>query len=277
MVRTDMAVEFMEGQPEISGVTLTKHSLPFPVTEVVIREEAAAKRIGKPCGHYLTAEGIDFSSPPLDLAEVAQKLAPLLQGFLPKPCKSALIVGLGNREVTPDSLGPRVVKEILVTRHFSFAAQKLAKESGLDRLTPVCALAPGVLGQTGMEASELIEALVKRLKPDVVIAVDALAAAQKSRLCRSLQFSDTGIVPGSGVANHRRALSEKTLGVPVIAIGVPTVIAFGDEQDAKRETLFVTPRDADLCMEHAAKLVGLICNLSLQPTLSAEELQALAG
>ncbi len=276
MVRTDMAVEFMEGKPEISGVTLTKHSLPFPVTEVLIEAEEAAERIGKPCGHYLTAEGLDLSKPPHQMVETAQKLAPLLDGFLPKLCKSALVVGLGNREVTPDSLGPRVVKEILVTRHFSLAAPRLARESGLDQLTPVCALAPGVLGQTGIEVSELIEALVKRLKPDVVIAVDALTAAQKSRLCRSLQFSDTGIVPGSGVANHRRALSEKTLGVPVIAIGVPTVIAFGDE-GAKQETLFVTPRDADLCMEHAAKLIGLLCNISLQPSLSAEELQALAG
>jgi spore protease len=269
MIRTDLAVEFTAGHPKLPGVRFGHTMLAgqFPVTKTQVESPEAASRLGKPCGQYWTVERLNFADAAWELPQLAAAIAPLFAKLLPRDWESALVVGLGNREITPDALGPRAISHTLVTRHFSGKAA-----GGLEQLHPVSAIAPGVLGQTGIETAELILALHARLKPDLVIAVDALAAAEKSRLCKTLQFSDTGIYPGSGVCNHRKALNRQTLGVPVLAIGVPTVIA-----DAEQPQLFVTPREVDLCIEHAGKLIGLICSLALHPQLSVDDLLALVG
>ena len=270
MIRTDLAAEFSMGKSH-SGMVVQHLKIPFAVTDVRILTEDAAKEIGKPCGRYFTVEGLSFSSPLDDFAGTLHALSGLLQQLLPKNVGSALIIGLGNRDITPDSLGPRAVSQLLITRHLRDSMPDAAAY-GLDRLTPTAALAPGVLGQTGIETAALVHAVVKEIRPELVIVIDALAAAEKQRLCTSLQLSDTGIAPGSGVKNHRNALNRETLGVPVIAIGVPTVIALDGMPG-----MFVTPREVDVCMEHAGKLIGQLCNLCLHPDVPLDELLALTG
>ena len=266
MIRTDLAAEFIS-KAQVNGVMIAHRRIPYPVTEVKICTEEAAKSLGKPLGRYFTVEGLSFDRPPEELKETVEALLPLFRSLLRKPFGEVLVVGLGNREITPDALGPKTVNGILVTRHL-----KERKLTGFSDMTSVTAIAPGVLGQTGMESAQLVKALCKEIKPDLLIVIDALAAASKERLCSSLQFSDTGIAPGSGVANHRDALDEKALGIPVIAVGVPTVIAL--EQGSN---LFVTPRDADLCMEHAGKLIAQLCNAALHPKVPFDTLLALTG
>lgn len=248
-------------------MSVTHRKIPFPVTEVNICTEQAEQSLGKPLGRYITVEGLSFDAPFEDLQDVVKTIKPCLEAVLPKRYERVLLVGLGNRRITPDALGPNAVQNILVTRHL--AGEKI---EGLEEMTLVSAIAPGVLGQTGIETAQLVKALCREIKPDLLLVVDALAAADKSRLCSSIQFSNAGIAPGSGVANHRDALDEKTLGVPVVAIGIPTVIAL--EQGSG---LFVTPREVDLCIEHAGKFIGMLCNAVLQPQIPFETLLALTG
>ncbi len=265
LIRTDLAAEFAANATH-EGVTITHRNLPYPVTDVRILTEDAAKRIGKPCGRYFTVEELNFAAPMENFEHSISVISALLRELMPKGVKCALIVGLGNRDITPDALGPQAVKQVLVTRHIG------TDIPGMNELCSTAAIAPGVLGQTGIEIADLVQALCRQILPDLLIVVDALAAAQKERLCTSLQLSDTGIVPGSGVMNHRHALDERTLGIPVIAVGVPTVIAL--EDSPKR---FVTPREVDLCIEHSAKFIGQIINTALHPSLSLSELLAFTG
>ena len=265
LIRTDLAVEFAaEGCHD--GFCITRRNLPYPVTDIRILTDEAEKLVQKPRGRYLTVEELSFFAPPENFSHTARVLAALLRELMPGKFHSALVVGLGNRGITPDALGPQTTERILITRHLQTEIPLFAESCS------VSALSPGVLGQTGVETAELVKALCKETKPELVIVIDALAAAEKERLCTSLQFSDTGIVPGSGVRNHRSALTKKELGVPVLAVGVPTVIAL--EGSPER---FVTPREADICIGHAAKLIGQIINLALHPQLSFEELAALTG
>jgi spore protease len=189
------------------------------------------------------------------------------------PKGPVLVAGLGNNDITPDAIGPRTVRQVLATRHIG---GELARENGFDALRPTAAIAPGVLGQTGMEIAEIIRALAATLKPAAVIAVDALAAGDVSRLGTTIQISSAGISPGSGVMNAREELSEKSLGLPVISVGVPTVI------DAAALTgsstpMMITPRDIDLLVGRAGKALSLIINKALQPELSFEEIAYLVG
>lgn len=282
--RTDLALETAEtfSQKLPKGVTLHTQQLnEVEIQTVEITGEEGAKAFGKPQGRYVT-----LSMPPLlesasccdDQAEALRsQLAPLLP-----PKGLALVVGLGNIAITPDALGPRMASKILATRHLMGATQVPL----LDELRPVAAVAPGVLGQTGIESWEMIHSLVKDLKPVAVIAVDALAAREVSRLGCTIQLSDTGISPGSGVMNRRKELSRHTLGIPVLSVGIPTVVdawslaqqLSGKEQPPKSGELnqmIVTPREIDQLIDRGAQVISMAINRALQPGLSAEDLSYL--
>ena len=234
-VRTDLALEekerFESDNVEISGVVLEEdydETLEIRITRVKIETENGAKAMGKPAGVYLTLEAPNLAVPDEDYhREISEKLADHMEELLHENHLtgrdiSVLVVGLGNRQVTPDALGPYVVDYLCVTRHIVREYGKYAM--GMERAQLVSAIVPGVMGQTGMETLEIVKGVVTETKPDLVIAVDALAARNSRRLNRTIQIADTGIHPGSGVGNHRNGLTRETLGVPVIGIGVPTVV-----------------------------------------------------
>ena len=225
---------------------------------------------------------------------LAAELAKTLRGMLPEGMKTALVVGLGNRSVTPDSLGPRTAERVLVTRHIGDSLPWGAE------MNSVCAAAPGVLGVTGMETAEILRGMVAHVKPDAVIAVDALAARSSKRIASTIQITDTGITPGSGVGNHRKALDRRTLGVPVIAVGVPLVVyastiasdalcALGEGEveeeriaacvervvSEKLGEMIVTPRDVDALVERMAGVLADGINQALHPSLSSSEIAQL--
>ncbi len=204
--------------------------------------------------------------------EEAEKLiAKLLSELLPDGEGCVLVAGLGNREITPDALGPDTVKRVLATRHIT---KDLAKEIGLRGLSPVAAIAPSVLGKTGVEAAEIIKAVSSSIKPKAVIVIDALCAAEINRLGCTIQLSSCGITPGSGVKNSRREISKNTLGIPVISIGMPTVIDATDFFKS-RDAMVVTPKDIDLLIDRAATLIGNSINICLQSEIEPEILRAL--
>ena len=234
-VRTDLALEekerFESDNVEISGVVLEEdydETLEIRITRVKIETENGAKAMGKPAGVYLTLEAPNLAVPDEDYhREISEKLADHMEELLHENHLtgrdiSVLVVGLGNRQVTPDALGPYVADNLCVTRHIVREYGKYAM--GMERAQLVSAIVPGVMGQTGMETLEIVKGVVTETKPDLVIAVDALAARNSRRLNRTIQIADTGIHPGSGVGNHRNGLTRETLGVPVLGIGVPTVV-----------------------------------------------------
>lgn len=227
-IRTDLAIEAKEihdkdGKRDITGVNVdTDGDEEIKITRVKISEESGAQIMGKPMGNYITIEVPHLKDKDIDLMEdvsrtIAKELIKLVDL---KDDSSILIVGLGNWNVTPDSLGPKVVEKVLVTRHMTQYVPEQIEEG----VRPVCALSPGVLGITGIETSEIILGVVNRIKPDLVIAIDALASRKMERVNTTIQIADTGINPGSGVGNNRKELSKDSLGVSVIAIGVPTVV-----------------------------------------------------
>ncbi|MGI9859836.1 GPR endopeptidase [Moorella naiadis] len=230
----DLAVEahdLLRGatRQEVPGVREDKEKLPHAnVTTITIMNQAGEQAMGKPRGIYITidAPGLLVEDPPVH-EEIAgllsQKLNLLLQNLQIGPTDPVLVVGLGNWEATPDSLGPKVINQFTVTRHlFKYAPQSLPPGT-----RPVSALAPGVLGTTGIETAEIIRGVVEKIKPRVIIAIDALAAGDLNRVGSSIQISDTGINPGSGVGNQRLGINLQTMEVPVIAIGIPTVVHAG--------------------------------------------------
>lgn len=239
-VRTDLALEeqerFKEDNVEVSGVILEEEydeERELRITRVVIKTENGAKTMGKPTGTYLTLE-----SPNLAVAdeeqhkELTEQISRCIRELIEKQMDqldekhtadlSVLVVGLGNREITPDALGPYVADHLCVTRHMIREYGGYAM--GTDHACMVSAIVPGVMGQTGMETAEIVRGIVEETKPDLVIAVDALAARNSKRLNRTVQIADTGIHPGSGVGNYRNGMTKESLGVPVIGIGVPTVV-----------------------------------------------------
>lgn len=230
--RTDLALEererFEEDNVEINGVSIEEEfdeENEIKVTKVVISTEKGAKAMGKPKGTYITLEAPNMSVPDEDYhREISKVLANYIRQLMPdaEEEQSVLIVGLGNREITPDSLGPDVVGNLLITRHIVQEYGKIAL--GRDKINKISGIVPGVMAQTGMEASEIVRGIVDETHPDYVIAIDALAARSTRRLNRTIQIADTGIHPGSGVGNHRNGLTMQSLGVPVLAIGVPTVV-----------------------------------------------------
>ncbi len=228
LIRTDLAMETQEllkegGNEDISGIeTETKDYETLKVTSVKITNEDAAFAFGKPRGSYITIETTKMQINDVSCHEkISEVMAEIIKKLIKlKGNDTVLIIGLGNWNITPDALGPQTVSKILVTRHLEGS---VPEELGGD-IRPVAAVSPGVMGITGIETMEIVKGLVERIKPSLVIAVDALAARKLSRVNTTIQITDTGVMPGSGVGNRRVSLNEETLGVPVIAIGVPTVV-----------------------------------------------------
>ena len=291
-VRTDLALEqrerFVSDQIEIPGVAVEEtydDMCEVRVTTVRIETENGAAVMGKPVGNYITLEAPKMAEVDENYhREISGKLMEVLEGCLPEKedGQSILIIGLGNRNVTPDALGPLVVDHLDITRHLVKEYGKYALGGEADRI--VSAVVPGVMGQTGMETVEIVRGIVEETEPDFVIAIDALAARSVRRLNRTIQIADTGIAPGSGVGNHRNAITEETVGVPVIAIGVPTVVdaatIVGDSieeyvakcrDEGMRENkehlippylygMFVTPKDIDETMERTSYTISEALN-----------------
>lgn len=291
-VRTDLALEqrerFVSDQIEIPGVAVEEtydDMCEVRVTTVRIETENGAAVMGKPVGNYITLEAPKMAEADESYhREISGKLMEVLERCLPgkEDGQSILIIGLGNRNVTPDALGPLVVEHLDITRHLVKEYGKYALDGEADRL--VSAVVPGVMGQTGMETVEIVRGIVEETEPDFVIAIDALAARSVRRLNRTIQIADTGIAPGSGVGNHRNAITEETVGVPVIAIGVPTVVdaatIVGDSieeyvakcrDEGMRENkehlippylygMFVTPKDIDETMERTSYTISEALN-----------------
>ncbi len=287
--RTDLAIEERESlEGPLDGVDQQEEQLEdCKVTRIKIKTERAAKRLNKSRGNYITLE-VPAISDHIDgenkyMLRVAEELKTLLpeEGLV-------LVAGLGNRNITPDALGPHASDLVLATRHIR---GELARVTGLTGLRPVAVVSTGVLGNTGFEAAELLLGLVEYLRPSAVIAVDALASRNLSRLGCTVQLSDTGIAPGAGVNNARPQLDRETLGVPVISMGVPTVVDAatlamdlfeGEEKEIMEEKLaprgaqmVVTPREVDLLISRASKLIAMAMNLALNPCFTVEEINAL--
>ncbi|MBQ3135281.1 MAG: GPR endopeptidase [Oscillospiraceae bacterium] len=285
--RTDLALEAKELWQEIARATdllpgveaETARCHGFGVDRVRIVNGQGAQALGKPEGNYVTLTLDGLAQREEDAFRravwaVADQLAPFVAHLAPKA--PVLVACLGNRAITPDAIGPLVHQNTLVTRHL--VAQS-PEQFGSFR--PVSGLSAGVLGTTGVESSDLIASVCKTIHPACVIAVDALAARSIHRVCRTVQLSDTGIVPGSGVGNHRTALNEESLGVPVIAVGVPTVVdgatlamdLTGSRPTDDSQTMMVTPRDIDARVGDLSKVVGFGINLALQPGLTIEDME----
>ena len=290
--RTDLAAEAREIFEEnavkkgtLQGVRMREYRRRgCDITAVDITEQSAATALQKPVGHYLTVDLRSEDGERFFMAVrcVAEELRRMLPPLGENP---VLVVGLGNRGITPDAVGPLVVENILVTRHL-----KETLPGEFSAFTPVCALAAGVLGTTGVESAEIVRGLAERIKPACIIAVDALVSRRMERLCKTVQISDAGIVPGSGVGNHRSALTEEVLHRPVLALGVPTVIEAAtlaadllEEQGLSTEEPLpatggiVTTRDIDQQVRELSRILACGINLALQPKLSLEDLMALMG
>ncbi|HHV79783.1 MAG TPA: GPR endopeptidase [Firmicutes bacterium] len=310
---TDLALEVREqlvygGQREIPGVAFREKRMGrLTISEVDIFSPEGAKAMGKPMGRYITIEAPGLKNRDRALVqEVSQQLTDQLVTLMNiPPTASVLVVGLGNWKATPDSLGPKVINRLLVTRHLhDYVPRELA-----GRLRAVSAMAPGVLGTTGMETKDIIEGICAKLNPDLVIAVDALAARSVDRIITTVQLSNAGIHPGSGVGNRRAGLNILTLGRPVIALGVPTVVsaitialdsidaltdylqrqghnygfleALSDQQkrqliyevlDPMGANLMVTPKEIDMYIEELAVILSGALNAALHPGISEEQI-----
>lgn len=273
--RTDLAAEAvgrLDGTPEgVFADTLSLHGC--EVSRVVISSEAGAEALGKPMGKYLTLEMADYvTRRGQSFPDCAAALRDLLKSFeAVERAQSYLIACLGNRAVTPDAVGPLTADGIIVTRHL-----KSSLPQDFAAFSSVSVVRTGVLGTTGIESAQTIRSMCELVRPDCVIAVDALASGEMHRLCRNIQLCDTGISPGSGVGNDRAEISEAYLGCPVIAIGVPTVAdaaAFSDSADA--QSLFVTPRNIDELVRSASKLIAYGIDLALHRGLGIEDIDAL--
>ena len=298
-LRTDLAMESLRG-PEggFPGVHVSQwETMGVTLTEVIVETEEASRSLGKATGVYMTLECPAIRQRDLDArTAMANLLSEELARMLPKESNApALVVGLGNRRITPDSLGPQVIDRTLVTRHMFEELPDFADE----RMRSVCAVAPGVLGVTGVETMEMVEALAAKVRPSAILCIDSLAARAAARIGAAIQLTDAGIQPGSGVGNHRRSLTRETLGVPVIAVGMPTVIyaatltrdamealtpdiSENDLDGVERELLagecgemVVTPREIDALIADAAGIIATAVNRALQPDLSQEEIMAM--
>lgn len=292
MRRTDLALEARELWQEGAG-SLT--ALPgveardsyregIPVNTVKILDGRGEEALGKPRGTYvtLTLEGLASREEGVFQRSV-RALAGELSGLLEEVPEKGLVLvaGLGNRAITPDAVGPKVHENVLITRHL---VRKMPEHFG--SLRPVASVAAEVMGTTGVESGELVRAVCEKIRPDCVIAVDALASRSLKRLCRTVQIADTGITPGSGVGNHRMGLTRDTLGVPVVAVGVPTVVdgatlaadLLGTEELpslGEGKDLLVTPKDIDSQVNDLSKVIGFGLSMALQPGITLEELELL--
>ncbi len=271
--RTDLALESYEGAEasKLSGVEVKRSS---GVTTVKVTDENGAKALGKPVGNYVTLEVKSFVNDTDVFDGRLDTFANVLRSILPENVSSVLVAGLGNKNITADSLGPKTNSYVLSTRHI---LDELRSTSGLEGLFCVSSVSTGVLGETGIETAELIRGIAAQIKPSCIITVDALAATSMERLGTTVQFSDSGISPGSGVGNHRHEISFKTVGVPVISIGIPTVVSTSVLSPSGDSGAYVTPREIDRISEQGAKLIGMGINVCLHKGLSAKDLYALVG
>lgn len=286
--RTDLAVEAIENHKTAAALPHVRQSdrtlEGFAVHEVRILSEDAVREIGKPQGRYLTLELDALIRREEDAFPRACKaLSTLLRELLPHPNDGpVLIAGLGNRMITPDAIGPQTADHVIATRHLVAQSPAIFAD-----WRPVSALAPGVLGQTGVETGEVICGVLDRVRPAAVIAVDALAAGRLSRLLHTVQLADTGITPGAGVGNARAALNEQTLGVPVIAVGVPTVVDGAtlaheissqlgqpacEALDDLSQPVMITTRDIDREVADISRMIGYAVNMALHPHLSVADI-----
>lgn len=278
-LRTDLANELNELNPDITGVyqqNIKKDGYRETVTRIVTN--SAAEKLGRPIGKYIYFESDErFDAGICDSMGIAIQKA--LTDLLPDRHR-VLVCGLGNVFVTPDAVGPKTVEGIIVTGHLDKTTKKI---TGLENLNTVYAVCPGVSGQTGMEAAEIIKSVVNDVKPTAVLAIDALAARRMHRLGRTIQLCDSGISPGSGVGNSRGEISEKTVGVKVISIGIPTVSDVSTvitdsngEPESTEENMIVTLPDIDFVVKKGAQGLAFAINSVLQPGLDKETLSALS-
>ena len=292
-VRTDLALEAKETvqkpDEEIRGVRVEEEKdteKEIYTTRVMIETKNGAKIMGKPIGTYITLEAPNMATADEDYhREISEKVAGQIRELLPdgKDELSVLVVGLGNRDVTADALGPNVADQLHITRHVVREFGKAAYNK--NKMHMISALVPGVMAKTGMETCEIIRGVVEQTMPDVIIAIDALAARSTKRLNRTIQITDTGVQPGSGVGNHRHALTEETLGIPVIGIGIPTVVDAGTivgdaVEQVEREVLFcsdihalkmaelqnmyVTTKDIDDVVNRLSYTISEAINIALE-------------
>lgn len=276
--RTDLACESpaLEGlnRARTRGVEVSKEEIEgLSLLAVYISSEEGAALLGKPLGSYYTLE-LDRHSPgdPACFARSVRAVSALIRRCCPDFHRGrVLIAALGNPDITPDAIGPLTASHVLVTAHL-----KERGVAGFDAFASTVLCRTGVLGTTGIESAAQIRSLCRELEPELVIAVDALAGTEVGRLCRSVQICDSGISPGSGVGNDRQELSEAALGVPVLAIGVPTVIDASSLCEREGiERMFVTPRDIDAQVRTAGKILGYGINMALHPGLDIEDMEML--
>lgn len=293
--KTDLASEMHEylsrtERGKLDGLTSEKYRVgTLTATEVTVLDERGAAKVGKPCGKYVTADiGRLRDVHSDDFRDKCESLAKIFARFLPHG-GSCLFAGLGNRRITSDATGPEAADRFLATRHIKSANSELFRTLSLRETMCV---ATDVLGNTGVEAAELLRGIADCTKPSFAVVVDSLATSSLRRLATTVQICDSGISPGSGVNNRRCAINKETVGVPVIAVGVPTVAdlyaVFGDlagsdgtETAAEPPELpesvrFVTPKDADAMIRSTSRLIAYALNLALNPTLSFEEMRELA-
>ena len=284
-VRTDLALEARESidgkENEVRGIKVEEEydeKSDVHITTVVIETKNGAKAMGKPMGTYVTLEAPEMVEPEDDYhQEISDILAREIRKLLSDPDKeqSILVVGLGNREVTADSLGPNVVDNLFINRHIVLEYGKVAYNR--SKMHMVSSLVPGVMAKTGMESAEIIRGVIEQTSPDQVIVIDALAARSTKRLNRTIQITNTGIHPGSGVGNHRNALTKESLNVPVMAIGVPTVVdaativgdAVGEYPNSFSElgNMYVTSKDVDFQVQQISHILCDALNKALDITV----------
>ena len=316
-VRTDLAVEAREAcrkerGEDVPGVeTDEKVEDDIKITYVNIVDDIGEKIMGKPKGSYITIDMPKFTHYDGEIRDkVSKVVGKVLSGVIKiEDSATVLVVGLGNWNITPDSLGPKVVSKLMVTRHL----KQLVPDKIDEGIRPVCVISPGVLGITGIETGEIIRGVCEKVKPDLIVCIDALASRKMDRVNSTIQVGNTGISPGSGVGNRRMELSQKTLGVPVIALGVPTVVDAATmandtidlllddlinkskggsefykmlksvDKDEKQgiiqeimepygENIIVTPKDVDLVMDSISKIIAGGINIALQPALDLEDI-----
>lgn len=300
-IRTDLAMESREiykrknVSEELKGVTHNQHKKEdVLITTVEITDNDASGKLGKPIGKYVTLESERLKT--LD-PDFSKKVSYVLKDELEKLIHidkddNILVVGLGNRDITPDALGPETVSGIMVTRHLKQYMPELTD----DDIRSVSALSPGVLGITGVETIDIVKGVTEKIKPSLVVVVDALASANPARISSVIQITDTGINPGSGIGNNREGLNKDTLGVPVIAIGVPTVVdaisiaisltenIFEESKitkekikqvvDDENKELIVTPKEIDSIINHLSKVISNGINLALHKNIDLEYIES---
>ena len=256
-VRTDLAIDVISEKNDIFSQN-EKRFKEVKITEITVKKDFCDNKIIKPKGKYITIE-FPFVEELVSFENIKKAIKNALSEASPKIREKVLVVGLGNDEITADSVGPMTAEKVLATRHI---AGEFAEKIGLKGLKSISVLAPSVLGKTGIETGEIIKAVVEKTAPDLVILIDALATNNKERLFKNFQITNTGITPGSGVKNSRKEISEKTLKTKVLAIGIPTVV--------ESENLILTPKDADILNKRLSEILSESLNLFLQPEIERE-------